>query len=372
MELKMSHISKLTRRLILALAIVLVAAVGTSGILHTSAQDQRPYRIVVVTHGQAADPFWSVVKKGIDQAGIDMRVKTEYQAPDKFDMVAMSQLIDAAVASKPDGLVVSLPDVTALGPSVKKAIAAGIPVISINSGYPDAFKLGVLAHIGQTEYDAGVGGGQRMADAGAKNALCVNQEVGNVGLDQRCQGFTDAMTKAGGKVKVLAVDLNDPTGASGKIAAALQADSSIDSILTLGPTGAAPALKALTDGKLLGKIKLATFDLSPDVLAAIQAGNILFAIDQQQYTQGYLSIVYMTLYLSNLNTPGNQLIIQAGNILFAIDQQQYTQGYLSIVYMTLYLSNLNTPGNQLIPTGPGFVTKDNAAQIIKLSAAGTR
>src|SRR5215470_7155850 len=127
---------------------------------------QRNLRFVVVSHGQASDPFWSVVKNGVDQAAKDMGVKTEYQAPDKFDMVAMSQLIDAAVASKPDGLVVSLPDVTALGPSVKKAIAAGIPVISINSGYPDAFKLGVLAHIGQTEYDAGVGGGQRMAAAG--------------------------------------------------------------------------------------------------------------------------------------------------------------------------------------------------------------
>jgi simple sugar transport system substrate-binding protein len=323
-----SHFAK---RLILAVA--LLFAVGISmGSNATFAQTARPYRIVVVTHGQASDPFWSVVKKGVDQAAADMRVKVEYQAPTTFDMVAMSQLIDAAVASKPDGLVVSLPDATALGPSVKKAIAAGIPVITINSGYADAQKLGALAHIGQTEYEAGLGGGQRMADAGAKNALCVNQEVGNAGLDQRCQGFTDAMKKAGGKVTVLAVDLKDPTGAAGKVGAALQADPTIDSILTLGPTGAAPTLKVLTDQKLLGKIKLATFDLSPDVLKAIQDGNMLFAIDQQQYTQGYLAVVYMTLYLENADTPGNFLI----------------------------------------PTGPGFVTKDNAAKVIDLSAKGTR
>ncbi|HEX2619376.1 MAG TPA: sugar ABC transporter substrate-binding protein [Phototrophicaceae bacterium] len=316
--------NRLSKFLLLLLVLVFTFPVA--------AQDARPYRIVVVTHGQASDPFWSVVKNGVDAAARDMRVTVEYQAPSTFDMVAMSQLIDAAVASNPDGLVVSVPDADALGPSIKAAIDAGIPVISINSGSDVAAELGVLAHIGQTEYEAGYGAGERMAAAGATNALCVNQEVGNAGLDLRCQGFTDAMTAAGAKVAVLAVDLADPTGSSNRVAAALQADTTVDSILTLGPTGAAPALQALTDGGMLGTVKLATFDLSPDVLAAVRDGNMLFAIDQQQYMQGYLPIVYLTLYLENLNTPGNILI----------------------------------------PTGPGFVTADNAARIIELSAAGTR
>src|SRR5271165_6909935 len=128
---------------------------------------QKKPHIIVVTHGQVSDSFWLVVKNGVDQAAKDSGAQVDYRSPEKFDMVAMSQLIDAAVASKPDGLVVSIPDVTALGPSVKKAIAAGIPVIAINGGWPDDLKLGVIAHIGQTEYDAGLGGGQRMAAAGA-------------------------------------------------------------------------------------------------------------------------------------------------------------------------------------------------------------
>jgi simple sugar transport system substrate-binding protein len=193
------------------------------------AQDEmRPYRIVVVTHGQASDPFWSVVKNGVDAAARDMRVEVEYQAPATFDMVAMSQLIDAAIATEPDGLVVSIPDPDALGPSIQAAVEAGIPVISINSGSDVAEELGVLAHIGQTEYEAGYGGGQRMAEAGATNALCINQEVGNVALDLRCQGFTDAMAEAGGTVSVLAVDLADPTGSASRISAALAEDESID------------------------------------------------------------------------------------------------------------------------------------------------
>jgi simple sugar transport system substrate-binding protein len=323
----MSRIAKLCM-----LALVLALFGTLAGAQSATAQDQRPYRIVVITHGQASDPFWSVVKRGVDQAAADMRVTVEYQAPATFDMVAMSQLIDAAVASKPNGLVVSVPDADALSKSIEGAIAAGIPVISINSGSDVASKLGVLAHIGQTEYEAGFGGGERMAADGAKNALCVNQEVGNAGLDLRCQGFTDAMTKAGGKVTVLAVDLADPTGSQNKITAALTADATIDSVLTLGPTGAAPALASLKELGKLGQIKLATFDLSPEVLEAVKNGEMLFAIDQQQYTQGYLAVVYMTLYLENLNTPGNLLV----------------------------------------PTGPGFVTKDTAERVIALSAAGTR
>ena len=134
-------------------------------------------RVVFVTHGQASDPFWSVVQNGARQAGHDLRVRVEYQAPESFDMVVMAQLIDAAVASNPDGLVVSVPDVDALGPAVREAIDAGIPVVSINSGNDVVKALGVLIHVGQTEYEAGYGGGQQMAAAGVTKAFCVNQEA---------------------------------------------------------------------------------------------------------------------------------------------------------------------------------------------------
>lgn len=297
-----------------------------------AAQTTRNLRFVVVTHGQSSDPYWSVVQKGVAKAGEDMGVKVEYQAPSKFDMVAMAQLIDAAVASKPDGLVVSIPDGPALEKSIKAAVAAGIPVISIDSGSDVAKAMGVLNHVGQTEYEAGYGGGEQMAAAGAKKALCVNQEVGNAALDLRCKGFTDALAKTGGTVTVIPVQLSDPTGTQQAIAAALSADPAVDSILTLGPTGAEPAIKALTDGGQLGKVKLATFDLSPEVLDAVEKGDMLFAIDSQQYLQGYLPIVMLTLYKENLNTIANPIVM----------------------------------------TGPGFVTKENAGKIKDLAKAGTR
>jgi simple sugar transport system substrate-binding protein len=319
---------------------LLLAACGTSGSSTTSTPSgscpasRANLKFYVVTHGQATDPFWSVVKKGVDQAAHDMCVTAHYEAPTgtTFDVVAMSHLIDDAVATHPDGLVVSIPDAAGLGASIKAAVAAGIPVISINSGSDVAQSLGVLVHIGQTEYAAGQGGGEKMGAAGVKHALCVNQEVGNAALTLRCQGFAKGLAETGGTVKVIGVNLSNPTQTQQTVEAALQHDPTIDGILTLGPTGATPTIKALQDLNKLGQIKLATFDLSSDVLNAIKAGQMLFAIDQQQYLQGYLPIVLLTLYKTNLNTIANSIL----------------------------------------QTGPGFVDSSNVSQVIQLTAAGTR
>ncbi|MGO7388878.1 substrate-binding domain-containing protein, partial [Rhizobium ruizarguesonis] len=88
-----------------------------------------------------------VVKNCVNAAAKDMGISVDYRAPDTFDMVSMGQLIDAAVNQKPDGLIVSIPDASALGPSIKKAVAAGIPVISINSGSDVSKELGALLHV---------------------------------------------------------------------------------------------------------------------------------------------------------------------------------------------------------------------------------
>jgi simple sugar transport system substrate-binding protein len=316
----------------LLVAVVMLATVGFASETLGQGGNRGDLRFVVVTHGQASDPYWSVVQNGVNQAAEDMGVQVEYNAPDTFDMVEMAQLIDAAVASQPDGMAISIPDADALGDSIQGGIDAGIPMVSLDSGSDVAAEMGMLTHVGQTEYEAGFGAGQRMGEAGVTTALCVNQEVGNVALDDRCRGFTDGLAESGGTVEVVQVDLNNPTEAQARIEAALSTNPEVDGILALGPTGAAPALEALRGSGQLGTIQLATFDLSPDVLEAIQSGDMLFAIDSQQYMQGYLPIVLLTLNATNLNTIANPVLM----------------------------------------TGPGFVTQENAAQVIELAAAGTR
>jgi simple sugar transport system substrate-binding protein len=286
--------------------------------------------IEVVVHGQASDPFWSVVANGVEAAAADLGITANYRAPqsDDLDVVAMAQLIDTAIAAEPDGIIVSIPDADALREPIEAAIAAGIPVLSINSG-SDVFEdLGLITHVGQTEFEAGVGAGERMAAEGVTNTICVNQEVGNGALDLRCEGFAEGL--GGVPSEVVAVDLSDPASSQATIEAALSADPTIDGVLTLGPTGAAPALLALEGNDA---VKLATFDLSPEVLTAIDEGRMLFAIDQQQYLQGYMGVEIMTLYA------------QYGLLL---------------------------GGGDVVRTGPGFVTQETAAQVIDLSSQGIR
>ena len=316
----------------LVLACVLIASTGLGLTSSAIAQDAEELRFIVVSHGQASDPFWSVVQRGTDAAATDLGVTVEYQAPTTYNMVEMSQLIDAAVASQPDGLVVSIPDAEALSPAIERAIAAGIPVVSMNSGSDVAEELGVLVHVGQTEYEAGFGGGQRMAEAGVTNSICLIHEAGNAGLEARCAGYTDAMTEAGGTVEQLVVDLNNPTEAQQRVEAALAAGADVNGIMALGPTGALPALQAINAAGKTGEVQIATFDLSPEVLTAIQDGTMLFAIDQQQYLQGYLPIVLLKLYVTNANTIANPVLM----------------------------------------TGPGFVTAENVDQVIELTEEGTR
>jgi simple sugar transport system substrate-binding protein len=281
--------------------------------------------IIVVSHGQANDPFWSVAKNGVDKACKDMKISCSYTAPATFDMVEMSKMINNAVSQKPKGIVITLPDAAALGKSVKNAIAAGIPVISMNSGSDDYMKLGISAHVGQTEFEAGVGGGQKMKAAGGKKALCVNHEVGNVALDRRCAGFKKGF---GGSVEILGTS-NDPTEIQKAVAAKL---GGVDTILTLGAglSGEA-ALKALESAGKVGQVKLGTFDMSPGMLKAAAAGKVEFLIDQQQYLQGYLPIAIFAQYMRYGTMPAG-----------------------------------------VVMTGPGFVTPKNANSVIKWAAQGYR
>ena len=238
-------------------------------------------------------------------------IRIAVKAPQTFDMVKMSQLIDAAVASEPDGLVVSIPDADALRESIQKANEAGIPIVSINSGSDVSEELGALTHVGQTEFIAGEGAGERLAEEGVDNALCINQEVGNVALDQRCEGFEQGL---GGEVQVVAVDLTNPTDAQAKIETAVSQNPDINGMLALGPTGAEPALKALRESGRLQDIQLATFDLAPSVLEAIRDGDMVFAVDHQQYLQGYLPIVFLTNYAQYGVTPTSEVAQQVINL----------------------------------------------------------
>jgi simple sugar transport system substrate-binding protein len=288
---------------------------------------EKDVTIAVITHGEG-DTFWAVAKKGAEAAGEDLGVTVRYSESNNSPE-EQAQLIEAAVTEGVDGIATSAPDPDAIRDPIKTATDAGIPVITLNSGAEESASLGAVTHVGQTETIAGEGAGAKLKEAGATKIICIIHEQGNVGLNQRCDG---AKSGFGGEVEnVQVAGVSDISTTLTEIQSKLESDDSIDGVLALNPDIAVAARDAVAGAG--SEAQVGTFDLSGDVIQAIEDGEILFAVDQQQYLQGYLPVVFLTLNKTNLNTIG---------------------------------------GGQPVLTGPGFVEQDNAAEIKELAEAGTR
>jgi simple sugar transport system substrate-binding protein len=284
----------------------------------------------VATHENPGDSsFWGVVKKGAEDAGNALGVSVNVQG--SGEVVEQAQIVETFVSEGVDGIVVSLSNPEGMQDAVATAIDAGIPVITINSGVDVYQELGAITHVGQTEFVAGQGAGLRFNETGATKVLCVFHEEANLGLEERCDGLTDTFSGEVERFNVATTGTADIAGTSSSIQDKLTSDSSVDAVLSLNPDVAIAALDAINGAG--SSATLGTFDLSPDVLSAIDAGEILFAIDQQQYLQGYLPVVFLYLFNTNANTVG---------------------------------------GGLPVLTGPGIVDASNAATVMELADAGTR
>jgi simple sugar transport system substrate-binding protein len=283
--------------------------------------------IHMVTHSDDG-PFWSVVKRGAEQAAKDLGITVVWDASNN-DPAKQVQLIDAAVAEGASGIASSLPSPDQLIAPLQAAVAAGIPVITLNSGVNDYQDIGALTHVGQTETIAGAGAGDRYNAAGVKKIFCARQEESNVALEERCDGLKD--TFKGEVISEFVGKDTDQTAQQNAINAALSADPDIDGFMGTGPVIAMSGLRAVQD---LGRaVTVGGFDITPELIDAIEAGDVAFTVDQQQYLQGYIPVLLLFLNITNQNTLG---------------------------------------GGLPILTGPGFVDKDNAAAVKALVAAGTR
>jgi simple sugar transport system substrate-binding protein len=316
-----------------AAATATTAPTTTAG--QTPAQgSQRALRLIVVTHGQASDPFWAVVRKGIDEAARDLGVDVSYRASDVYAPARMRRLVQAAVAEKPDGLVVTIPSAAALAPPLRQAARARIPVVAINAGTEVYRRLGALLFVGEPEFATGVAAGRRMAALGVRNAICVIHQAGVASLQQRCRGFAQGLASSGGRSIVVTIELQQQREAVGRLIGWVSgATGRIDGVLALGPAAATPALAAVRQERAFESIKVATFGLAPDILRALRDGEIQFAIDEQPYLQGYLPVVFLAQRARYGLAPG------AGT---------------------------------MIPTGPDFVTRADVPRLERLTDLGIR
>ncbi|MGW1749628.1 substrate-binding domain-containing protein [Streptomyces sp. NPDC002092] len=283
--------------------------------------------VAMVTHASPGDTFWDLIRKGAQAATAKDNIKLVYSSDPNAGNQA--NLVQNAIDQKVDGIALTAAKPTAMKDVINKAKAAGIPVVGFNSGVGDWQKLGMLEYFGQDENIAGQAFGQRLNQLGAKHALCVIQEQGQVALEARCAGLKKGFH---GKTDILYVNGTDMPSVKSTITAKLKQDSSIDQVVTLGAPIALTAVQSLTDAG--SKAKVATFDLNKDLVAAIQKNTIEFAVDQQPYLQGYLAVDSLWLYRTNGNFSGG--------------------------------------GTAPVLTGPAFITKDNVDAVATFAAKGTR
>jgi len=287
-----------------------------------SAVDTPRWTFAMVTHSGDGDTFWDIVQNGAEQAAVKDNIEFLYAHHDEGQQQA--QLVQSMIDQKVDGLIVTLAKPDAMKTVVEKAVKAGIPVITVNSGSAESKDFGALTHVGQNETIAGEAVGEELNQRGRKKAVCVLHEQGNVGHEQRCDG---ARKTFDGKLENLYVEGTNMPEVQSSIEAKLQSDKAVDSVVTLGAPFAATAVKAKDSAG--SEAEIATFDLNAAVARSLDEGELGFAVDQQPYLQGYEAVDLLWLYQYNADVLGGGMPVFTGPQIIAqedaADLEKYTK-----------------------------------------------
>jgi simple sugar transport system substrate-binding protein len=290
-----------------------------------TAADTPRVTIAMITHEVPGDSFWDLVRKGAETAAkkdnIELRYSNDPEAPNQ------ANLVQSAIDSGVKGIAVTLAKPDAMQAAVQAAEAKGIPVVAFNAGADAWQAMGVKEYFGQDGYIAGQEAGKRLQAEGAKKVICVIQEQGHVDLEARCAGVKNTFPG----VEILNVNGKDMPSVESTITAKLQQDPSVDTVLALGAPFALAAVQSVKNAG--SKAKVATFDTNAALVDAIKNGDVQWAVDQQPFLQGYLSVDSLWLYLNNGNVIG---------------------------------------GGQPTLTGPSFIDKSNVEAVAEYAKNGTR
>lgn len=314
---------------LLAAVVLMVAGCSSSGgKAATEASGDTPrMKIAMITFAAPGDTFWDIVRQGAEEAAGRFDIDFEYSSDPQVSNQAT--LVQNAIDKKVDGIALAMANPEGLKGAIDKAKAAGIPVVGFNSGITKWKDVGVMEYFGTDETLAGTAFGNRLNEVGAKHALCVIMEQGHIALETRCASLKAAFR---GNAETIYVNGQNMSEVEASVTSKLQADPSIDYVVTLGAQFALTALKSV-DASGSGA-KVATFDTNKDLVAAIEDGRVQWAVDQQPYLQGFLPLQALWLYKNNGNVIGG--------------------------------------GSEPVLTGPTFVDKDNIADIADFAAKGTR
>jgi simple sugar transport system substrate-binding protein len=277
---------------------------------------------IFVVGGKPDDPFWGIVKRGAEDAGIVVKAQggsVTWLGPQNYDNLGVdaAELIRQAIDQGADGIVAPdwVPD--AMDPAFIAVREAGIPFIVYNAGgIQAADRLGAMNYIGAVDYKAGVAGGEYVGENGAKNGVCINSLPGATNIEDYCNGFIEGITNKGGKGQTLPL----PATAEGNVTAVAQAtrafllkNPKIDAVFTTANLDAVGAAQAIAQAGRKGKIALCGINFDDAILSQISNGTQVCAIDQQGYQQGFYAVSILNGYINyGLNIPTREILTGPG------------------------------------------------------------
>jgi simple sugar transport system substrate-binding protein len=312
----------MAKRLIAVAIIVMGILLATFGAVATHAQEE-PLKFFIVSHGGPGNPFWNVAIQGMNDAcafinGGGVAAECQWLGDETFGFDNMPGYMDDALVAGATGIGITAARPEAVEEGALQAISQGIPVIALNAPDTRDNPIPYLFYIGGDEYLGGVAVANAMLAAReVHRAICPIQEPGHTGLEARCAGFRSVMEAAGVPVENLATD-NDTSITSGILSDYYLAHPDLDAVFSLGPLPSDAYYQFLDENGIdPSTILHGTFDLGPAIIAAIQDGRTLIAIDQQQYLQGFETIMWLYLNSQYGLAPANDILTGPGQVTAA-------------------------------------------------------
>lgn len=284
---------------------------------------------IFVIGGKPDDPFWGVVKKGAEDAGLVVAAQggsVTWLGPQNYDNLGVdaAELIRQAIDQGATGIVAPDWVPEAMDPAFIAVKEAGIPFIVYNAGGIEAAdRLGAMNYVGAVDYLGGVAGGEFAAANGAKNGVCVNSLPGAANIEDYCRGYVDGLTKGGAVGTVLPL----PATAEGNVTAVAEAlkahllqNPTIDAVFTTANLDAVGAAQAIQQSGKGSAVQLCGINFDEAILAQIKAGQQNCAVDQQGYQQGFYAVSILNGWINyGVSIPTREIltgpgVVDAGNI----------------------------------------------------------
>jgi simple sugar transport system substrate-binding protein len=273
---------------------------------------------IFVVGGKPDDPFWSVVKRGAEDAGKVVKAQggsVTWLGPQDYDNLGVdaAELIRQAISQGADAIVGPDWVPQAMEPAFKEVVAHKIPLIIYNAGdVKTAERLGAMNYIGSDPFQSGFAGGAYFASHNLKSAVCLNTLPGVANVEAFCSGMKAGVEKGGGKGAVLPLAATS-FGSSTAVAQALKGylirNPDVNAVFTVGNVDTTSAISGIMQSGKSGRVQVCGMNIDETILDNIKSGDQLCAIDQEGYMMGFLSVAILNAHVNyGLSVPTKEIL----------------------------------------------------------------